>query len=95
MTEIKESRGERRRQTPAEEPMLNRWKTERLAAVAGVLCRDYPHVSRFEIVRLVCRLASFESPRMGGVRLLHHAREAIYGVVCQRTSDAAVMTAHA
>ena len=57
--------------------MLGAWETETLAAVAGVLCRDHPQLSTFEIVRLVCRVAQSELPSQGGIRLLHRVRQEI------------------
>ena len=67
--------------------MLGEWPTETLAAVSGVLCRHYPHLSRFEIVRLVCHVAQSESSAQGGLWLLNCARQRIDAVSAPRTSN--------
>ena len=65
--------------------MLGEWETETLAAVSGVLCRHYPHLSRFEIVRFVCQVAQSESSAQGGLWLLNRARQKIEAVYASRT----------
>jgi len=66
--------------------MLGEWETETLAAVSGGLCRHYPHISPFEIVRLVCQAAQLESSAQGGLWLLNRARQKIDTACAPRTS---------
>ena len=72
------------------------WKTELLAVVAGVLCRDYPYFSQFEVARLVCRVASFEPVASGAFASFIVPGLAIHGVACQQTmNSSALPTLHA
>jgi hypothetical protein len=57
--------------------MVKDWKVGVLAAAAGILRRDYPGVSTFEVLRRVYGMANLEPPSVGGLRLLHHARNLI------------------
>jgi hypothetical protein len=54
------------------------WKSEMLAAVAGVLLKELPCLSTFEVVRLVWNTADHESPAIGGLRLLARCRRSIH-----------------
>jgi hypothetical protein len=53
------------------------WKSEMLATVAGVLLKELPYLSTFEVVRLVWSTAHHESPAIGGLRLLARCRRSI------------------
>jgi hypothetical protein len=69
--------GAARRAGRSQRLMPGAWETETLAAVAGVLCRDHPQLSTFEIVRLVCHVAHSEPASGGEIRLLHRVRQEI------------------
>jgi hypothetical protein len=57
------------------------WNTQSLSVVAGVLRRDYPQLSAFELVRVVWNTASRLSPETGGIRLLACCRRAVLEIL--------------
>jgi hypothetical protein len=57
------------------------WNTQSLSVVAGVLRRDYPQLSAFELVRVVWNTASKLPPEVGGIRLLASCRRAVLAVL--------------
>jgi hypothetical protein len=53
------------------------WNAGSLSVIAGLLQHDYPHISTFEVVRLVWSTSRQVSPEIGGIRLLARCRSAL------------------
>ena len=69
------------------EDQPTKWNPETLAAVAGMLRTQCPHVDTYEVIRAVWSIAHRESPHIGGLRLLARVRAHIAGAIDAHSTE--------